>query len=60
MISGPLQLYHIDFEQACIVRRKPAFNDPKIVKIIPYVRFSTGMLRELIEKIYIKVSKIED
>jgi hypothetical protein len=45
MYSGPLLLYHLDFETGKIVSRRPQFEEPKIVKIIAYTRFSSSALR---------------
>jgi hypothetical protein len=60
LYSGPLLLYHLDFDKGTIVSRRPQFEEPKIVKAIPYTRFSSGALRELMEKVYVKINRLED
>lgn len=35
-------------------------DEPKLIKIIKYIRFSQSLLREYLEKIYIKINKYED
>jgi hypothetical protein len=57
---GPLLLYHYDYQSGTLQRRKAAFEEPKIVKILPYSLFSFSLLRELLQKVYVKISHRED
>ena len=58
--SGPLLLYNLDFDTARLVSRRPHFEEPKIIKILPYSRFSWGALREVMEKVLVKIKRQED
>jgi hypothetical protein len=55
-----LLLYHLDFEKWGANSRRAVFEEPKIVKIIPYTRFSSNRLRDFIEKIYVKIARNDD
>jgi hypothetical protein len=45
LLKAPLKIYHYDWKKMQTVLRKTTLNDPKIVKIIKYTRFSYALLR---------------